>query len=578
MKNTHHNNELTIKDVNKNVSLRGWVSKVRNLGGLIFIDLRDREGITQIMVNPENKNYKLAETIKSEFVIYVEGKVIERVSKNKNIKTGEIEVEATTVEILNTANLTPLIIADETDALEDTRLKYRYLDLRRPVMQNSLITRHKAVHAIRETLFNDGFIDVETPLFGKSTPEGARDYLVPSRLNKGQFYALPQSPQLYKQLLMVSGLEKYYQFAKCLRDEDLRSDRQPEFTQLDIEMSFVGEEDIYALMEKLMSKVFKDVINVEIDSKFKRMNYDEAMARYGSDKPDTRFDMELIELTSTFAKSDFSVFANAEKVNCINLKSQAANLSRKKIDELTEYVKRYQAKGLAWLKYTDNTYTGPIAKFFKEDELKELTTKANVENGDILLFVADKTSVVRASLGALRTHLAKQYDLIDEKLYNFLWVVNFPMFEYSEEEDRYVSVHHPFTKVRDEDVEKLSTSPQDCYTYSYDLVCNGYELAGGSLRISDQELQSKVFQALGFSDKEITDQFGFFVDALKFGTPPHGGIAMGLERLTMLLIKSNNIRDVIAFPKTASGRCLMSDAPNFVSEKQLAELKISTEK
>lgn len=576
---THNNGELRITDINKKVSLAGWVAKKRNLGGLIFIDLRDRYGITQVVVKPDNKNYALCEDLRNEYVILVEGKVIERESKNLNIPTGEIEVEVKNLKILSEANQTPLIIADETDALEDVRMKYRYLDLRRPVMQRNFILRHKVTMSVREYFNSLDFIEVETPVFGKSTPEGARDYLVPSRVHPGKFYALPQSPQMYKQLLMVAGFEKYFQIVKCFRDEDLRADRQMEFTQIDVEMSFVDEEDVYLTIEGLMKRVMKDTLDLDIITPFPRITYHEAMNRFGSDKPDTRFELELQDITEIAKKMDFVVFKtvieNKGICKAINLKNQANNFSRKDINNLEEEVKKYKAKGLAWVKFDNNEFNGSIARFINNDIKEELIKKLNIEENDLILIVADQAEVANVSLGHLRVHLAKKLNLIDPKKYNFLWVIDWPLFEYDDENNRYVAAHHPFTSPKEGQEDLMLTNPANTFAKAYDIVLNGLELGGGSIRIHNQETQAKMFKAIGFTDEEAKEQFGFFIEALKYGTPPHGGIALGLDRLVMILTNSASLRDVIAFPKSANAICPMSEAPGFVSQKQLDELKIN---
>ncbi len=581
MNRTHKNNELRLSNVNEVVELKGWVSKTRNLGGLIFIDLRDRYGITQIVVNPEQAIKELTETaekIRNEYVIYVKGEVIERVSKNPNLPTGDIEVKVENLEIISTAETTPLIIADETDALEETRLKYRYLDLRRPKMQKNLIVRSNTTHIIRNFLNDLDFIEVETPILTKSSPEGARDYLVPSRVHQGEFYALPQSPQIFKQLCMISGLERYFQIARCFRDEDLRADRQPEFTQVDIETSFLTAEEIQTMTENLFVKVMKEIKGVDIKAPFDRLTYHEAMTRYGSDKPDRRFQMELVELNDVFKDTSFTVFQNTINSNgyirAINVKKGKDKYSRKEIDRLTDYAKKYRAKGLAFLKFDKNEFAGPISKFLSENEVKALISKMNVENGDLLLFVADSFQVSCEALGALRKLIANEMNVINEKEYNFLWVVDWPLFEYDEEEQRYFAAHHPFTAPKNESLSYLKTDPSKCLAQAYDIVLNGYEIGGGSIRIHQFEVQNQMFKTLGFTQEEAYTQFGYLLDAFKYGAPPHGGIALGLDRIIMLLVNTENIRDVIAFPKTASASCLMSNAPSPVSDEQLKELNI----
>ena len=571
------NTDLNIKNVGETVTLNGWVQKVRDLGGVLFIDLRDRSGIMQLIVRPDNKMYDIASSLKNEYVIKVTGKILKRESINKNIPTGEIEVEVIDLVLLSKSLELPFEISDNTTALEDTRLKYRYLDLRRKSLQDNLVMRHKITLAVRNFLDQERFIEIETPVLCKSTPEGARDYLVPSRVNKGKFYALPQSPQLFKQLLMVGGIERYFQIAKCFRDEDLRADRQPEFTQVDIEMSFVDESDVMDLAEKLVAHVFKTVKGIDIKLPLLKMKYDDAIAKYGSDKPDLRFDMPIEDITNIFSNTEISfikdVISNKGIVNAIVAKGASNKYSRKEIDRLTEFVKTYKASGLAYIKY-DDEITGSIAKLLSEKELKDLKETLNIEQGDIVFIITGKYSIVKTSLGALRCKLARELDLIDNSIYKLLWVVDFPSFEWSEEENRFMAMHHPFTMPKDEDVDKLLTDKAHCYSKAYDIVINGYEAGGGSIRIHDENVQEKMFEALELTPEQIKSKFGFFVDALKYGTPPHGGLAFGLDRLTMLLTGTENIRDVIAFPKTASASDLMSECPNIVDDAQLKELGI----
>lgn len=577
MKRTHNNGELRLSNVGDQVELIGWVAKKRNLGALIFVDLRDRYGITQIIFD-ESFDERLKE-VKNEYILSVKGTVIERSSKNPKLPTGDIEVEAMDFTIINTAKLTPMIVADETDALEETRMQYRYLDLRRPVMQKNLMTRHKITRSIREYLDNLDFVDVETPYLNRSTPEGARDFLVPSRVHKGSFYALPQSPQLFKQLLMVAGFERYYQIARCFRDEDLRADRQLEFTQVDVEMSFLSTDEILAIGEGLVAKVMKDVKGIDIPLPLKRMTWHESMERYGIDKPDIRFGLELVNLNDIVDGVNFAVFKSALEANGyvkgINVKGQAQAYSRKKIDHLTEIAKTYKAKGLAWLKVTDQGVQGPIAKFFTEEQMKKLLKAMNAENGDLLLFVSDaKYEVVCDALAQIRNYLGKELKLYDPHTFAFLWVTDFPMFEYDEETKRYYAKHHPFTRPKEEDIDKLETDPEHCLADAYDIVLNGFELGGGSQRIYEQSLQERAFKALSFTQEQIDAQFGWFVDAFQYGTPPHGGFALGLDRFAMLLCECDSLRDVIAFPKNTSSSCPMSKSPNVVSQAQLDELGI----
>ena len=579
---TINNVSLNLSQVGKEVTLYGWVSKVRNLGGLLFVDLRDRSGIVQLVVHPESEYYETATTLRNEFVIKVQGIVSERESKNKNIPTGEIEIEVSSLEILNKAHDLPFEISDHTTALEDTRLKYRYLDLRRPVLQQNLMIRHHIMTSVREYLNQLDFVEVETPVLFKSSPEGARDYLVPSRVNKGKFYALPQSPQLLKQLLMIGGMERYYQIAKCFRDEDLRADRQPEFTQIDLEMSFVDQDDIMTLTEEMIKKVFKDVKNIDIQTPLLRMTYEEAINTYGSDKPDLRFDMKIQDITDVFTNTSFQVFRNVLEnhgiINALVVKNKADLYSRKKLDQLTEFVKTYRVSGLAYLKYNGGEWTGSIRKVLSDEELNQIYTKLGIEENDLVLIVADQKKLVKTSLGALRLKLGKDLELIHPDDYKLLWVVDFPVFEYSEEEGRYMACHHPFTMPYEEDMDKLKTQPDVARAKAYDIVINGYEAGGGSIRIHQADIQEKMFDALGFTKESAQEKFGFFMDAFAYGTPPHGGLALGLDRLTMLLAGTDNIRDVIAFPKTASASDLMSDAPNLVDSKQLEELSIAITK
>lgn len=577
MYRTHNNGELRLQDVNSEVTLCGWVAKRRNFGALVFIDLRDRYGITQLVFN-EDIATQISD-VRNEYVLQVKGTVVERKDKNPKLATGEIEVVVREVKIVNTAITTPMIIADETDALEDTRLKYRYLDLRRPVLQKNLILRNRITLLVRNYLAKYGFTEVETPILCRSTPEGARDYLVPSRISKGEFYALPQSPQLYKQLLMVGGMDRYFQIARCFRDEDLRADRQPEFSQIDIEMSFVDEEDIWSMTEGLMKEIFKDIKGIDLPE-FKRIPYDTCMEKYGSDKPDLRFDMPLYNVSEVFANTEFKVFENCLNeggiIQAMNVKNGADKFSRKQLDKLQDYVKVYGAKALANLKLTAEGFAGSVTKVLSDAEKEALRTMLNIEENDIVFFVADKKKVAQSSLGALRVKLGHDLDLINKDAYEFLWVTDFPMFEYDENENRYVAAHHPFTSPNLEDVYKLLSDPAHCYSRAYDLVLNGYELLSGSIRIHDQKLQEKVFEAIGMTLEEAHEKFSWFMDAFQYGTPPHGGVGIGLERLTMILAGTDNIRDVVAFPKTASASDLMAQAPSPVDPAQLKELGIET--
>ncbi|EQM26999.1 aspartyl-tRNA synthase [Bacillus licheniformis CG-B52] len=580
---TYYCGEITEKAIGETVVLKGWVQKRRDLGGLIFIDLRDRTGIVQVVFNPDVSKDALetAESIRSEYVLDITGKVVarEEATVNPNLKTGRIEIQAESVDVLSAAKTPPFAISDQAaEVSEDIRLKHRYLDLRRPEMFNSLKMRHNVTKAVRRFLDDNGFLDIETPVLTKSTPEGARDYLVPSRVHEGEFYALPQSPQIFKQLLMVSGFDRYYQIARCFRDEDLRADRQPEFTQIDIEMSFMSQEDIMKLLEEMMAHVMRETHGIEISLPLPRMSYEDAMNRYGSDKPDTRFGMLLTDVSEAVKDSDFKVFASAVAnggvVKAINVKGAAANYSRKDIDALGEFAANYGAKGLAWLKTEADGLKGPIAKFFAGEKQEALVQALDAADGDLLLFVADKLEVANDALGALRLKLGKELNLIDESLFNFLWVVDWPLLEYDAEEGRYYAAHHPFTMPVREDLKLIETNPQDMKAQAYDLVLNGYELGGGSIRIFEKDVQEKMFGLLGFSEEEAKEQFGFLLEAFDYGAPPHGGIALGLDRLVMLLSGRTNLRDTIAFPKTASASCLMTEAPSEVDNAQLDELHL----
>ncbi|MDK9865493.1 MULTISPECIES: aspartate--tRNA ligase [Staphylococcus] len=569
--------------LDQEVTLKGWVHNRRDLGGLIFVDLRDREGYVQIVFNPDfsAEALQIAETVRSEYVVEVKGIVKQRDSQtvNPKIETGQVEVQVSDIQIINKSETPPFALNEENQNVdENIRLKYRYLDLRRQELAQTFKMRHQTTRSIRQYLDQEGFYDIETPVLNKSTPEGARDYLVPSRVHGGEFYALPQSPQIFKQLLMISGFDKYYQIVKCFRDEDLRADRQPEFTQVDIEMSFVDQEDVMDMGEEMLQNVVKDVKDVEVPRPFPRMTYNDAMSRYGSDKPDTRFGMELIDVSELGEIMDFKVFKDAinkdGQVKAIVAEGASDKYTRKDIDALTEFVNIYGAKGLAWVKVVDDGLNGPIAKFFENDHVEKLQSLTGAQAGDLVLFVADKPSVVAQSLGALRLKLAKELNMIDETKLNFLWVTDWPLLEYDEDVKRYTAAHHPFTSPKQEDIEKLSTEPENVQANAYDVVLNGYELGGGSIRIHDADLQAKMFEVLGFTDEQAREQFGFLLDAFKYGAPPHGGIALGLDRLVMLLTNRTNLRDTIAFPKTASATCLLTDAPSEVSENQLEELSL----
>ncbi|WDH76799.1 aspartate--tRNA ligase [Exiguobacterium marinum] len=580
---THMNGRVTESLIGQDVQLKGWVQKRRDLGGLIFIDLRDRTGIVQVVVRPENEAvHQLAETIRSEFVLDVKGTVLERENKNPNMPTGNIEVIASEINILNAAKMTPIPIGDEAENVsEDLRLKYRYLDLRRPALQETFRLRSKTSNTIRNFLTEQEFLEVETPILTKSTPEGARDYLVPSRVHGGEFYALPQSPQLFKQLLMVAGFDRYFQIARCFRDEDLRADRQPEFTQVDIETSFMDIEDLMAMMESMMGEVMESTLGrTDTPAKFERMTHAEAMRRFGSDKPDTRFGLELIDVADAVKGAGFKVFDAAlesnGQVKAINVKGEADNFSRKDIDKLQEFTAVYGAKGLAWLKVTAEGLNGPIAKFFDETYAQKLIEATNAEAGDLLLFVASKPTVVADSLGALRVKLGHELGLIDESKFNFLWVTDFPLVTFEEEDGRFYANHHPFTMPNREDLHLLETDPASVRAIAYDLVLNGYELGGGSQRIYERDIQERMFKLLGFTQEEAVEQFGFLLEAFEYGTPPHAGIALGLDRLVMILAGRSNLRDTIAFPKTASASDLLTQAPSPVVDAQLEELSIRT--
>ena len=582
LKRTHYCGDLRIANVGEEVVLNGWVQKKRNLGGLVFVDLRDIKGISQIIfdTNVSEEAFNKAEKLGSEYVVAVKGIVRERQSKNPNMETGDIEIEATELRVLSKSETPPIYIKDNDNVSEDLRLKYRYLDLRKPSMQRNLVLRSKVARIVRNYLTDNNFVEIETPFLIKPSPEGARDYLVPSRVNPGKFYALPQSPQLFKQLLMVSGMDRYFQIVKCFRDEDLRADRQPEFTQIDCEMSFVDEEDVMGIMEKMLQEIFKEVLDVDIQLPIQRMTYREAMDRFGSDKPDTRFGLEFVNISDIVKDCGFGVFANAasdEKgsVRGINVKGGAEAFSKKGMKKLEEHAKLYKAKGLAWIKVTEEGIESPIAKFFSEEEMNAILTKMEATAGDLLLFIADKNAVVYDALGQLRLEVARKLDLMDKNKYNLLWVTEFPLFEKDEETGRMIAMHHPFTSPLDEDVEGLTAEDKtNLRAKAYDIVLNGYELGGGSVRISNADIQKKMFDAIGISDEEANDKFGYLLEAFKYGVPPHAGLAFGFDRLMMLLTGADNIREVIAFPKNQNAICPMTNAPGVADNDQLDELNI----
>ena len=581
MKRTHHCCNLTAKDVDKEVVLMGWVQRRRDHGGVIFVDLRDREGITQVVFNPEfNKDvHGKAHVIRNEFVLAVRGVVVPRPEGmiNPNLKTGEIDVMASELRILNHSETPPFVLEDDTQVSENIRLRYRYLDMRRPTLQKNLILRHRAAATVRSYLNGLGFLDIETPFLTKSTPEGARDYLVPSRVNPGQFYALPQSPQLFKQLLMLSGFDRYYQIARCFRDEDLRADRQPEFTQIDLEMSFVTEENMIEITEGMMAALFKEILDMDLKRPFKRLAYHEATGRFGLDKPDLRFGLELIDVSDIVGEAEFKAFANVVRaggqVKALNAKG-CMDLSRKEIDDLAEFAAIYRAKGLAWIKIRPDAWQSPIAKFFTDAEKASLAKRLDAEPGDLVFFVADQPAVVNEALGQLRNHLGHKLGLVDHAQYDFLWVTEFPLVEYDENEKRYVAVHHPFTSPLEADMERLTDDPLSVRSRAYDLVLNGSEIGGGSIRNHQYEVQQRVFEALGMDPETYEKKFGFMLEALQLGAPPHGGIAVGFDRLVMLMAKQASIRDVIAFPKTQKAACLLTGAPCEASPGQLEELSL----
>lgn len=581
LRRTNMCNDIRTSDIGKEVILMGWVQKRRSLGGLIFADLRDITGLVQIVFdeNVSKEAFEKAEGLRSEYVIAVKGKVTERESKNLEMATGEVEVYAEELRILSEAETPPIYIKDNDDVSDQMRLKYRYLDLRKPSMQKNLLLRAKTAKVIRDFLYENGFNEIETPVLGKPTPEGARDYLVPSRVNEGKFYALPQSPQLFKQLLMVSGMNRYYQIVKCFRDEDLRANRQPEFTQVDIEMSFVDVEDVISINEKLIAKIFKEIKGVDIQLPIKRMSYQTAMDKYGSDKPDLRFGYEINNITDVFANTGFNAFKGTieagGKIKCININGSADDFSKKGLSKLEKFVKTCGAKALAWAKLENGVIESPIAKFLTEEELAGLKNTLNMQEKDIIFIIADKESVVNTALGALRIEIAHDKKLIKDDVFELVWITDFPLFEYDEEENRYVAKHHPFTSPVDEDIDLIESDPGKCRAKAYDIVINGDEIGGGSIRITNRDLQNRMFRALGLSEKEANDKFGFLLEAFKYGVPPHGGLAFGFDRFMMLMTDSDNIRDVVAFPKTQSASCLMTNAPCEVPEKQLQELSIN---
>ena len=581
LKRTKRCAEICVEDIGKTVTVMGWAGKVRDIGSLVFIDLRDISGVVQLVAENDKEILEKAQSVHLEYVLAAVGVVRKRHGAvNENLKTGELEIEIKELRILNKSEALPMQISDDTNVKEEIRLKHRYLDLRRPELQHNLIVRHKIAKIARDFYDENGFIEIETPMLTKSTPEGARDYLVPSRLHAGKYYALPQSPQLYKQLLMLAGYDRYMQIVKCFRDEDLRADRQPEFTQIDLEMSFVNIDDVIELNEKFIARVFKEILGVEVKTPFLRMPYKEAMDRFGSDKPDTRFGMELCDISDVLSGTEFKVFSSALEaggsVRCINAEGLGTKMSRKEIDALGEYVKTYRAKGLAWIVINeDGSIKSSVAKFLKEEEVQAIFAKTNAKPGDGIFIVSDTNNdVVFDSLGNLRLEIARKFDMLDKNTYNLLWVTEFPLLEYSEDEDRYVAKHHPFTSPMDEDIELLDTAPGDVRAKAYDIILNGVELGGGSIRIFDSTLQEKMFEVLGFTKEQAWDRFGFLMNAFKYGTPPHGGMAYGFDRFAMLLLGKDSIRDVIAFPKVQNASELMVNSPDYVEEKQLTELHI----